>query len=161
MIARIIQMSRFIILLAVIGSLAASLTLLVYGTVQTFYTIFDVIAAWSVSSKGLKLLVISFIEAVDVFLLGIVFYIIALGLYELFIDDTIPLPDWLVIHNLDDLKHKLVGVLVVVIGVLFLGHAISWDGRRDLLGFGAACGMVIAALTWFLSLKGKKEKERG
>ena len=161
MIARIIQMSRFIILLAVIGSLAASLTLLVYGTVQTFYTIFDVIAAWSVSSKGLKLLVISFIEAVDVFLLGIVFYIIALGLYELFIDDTIPLPDWLVIHNLDDLKHKLVGVLVVVIGVLFLGHAISWDGRRDLLGFGAACGMVIAALTWFLSLKGKKEKDKG
>jgi len=160
-IARIIQMSRFIILLAVIGSLAASLTLLVYGTVQTFYTIFDVIAAWSVSSKGLKLLVISFIEAVDVFLLGIVFYIIALGLYELFIDDTIPLPDWLVIHNLDDLKHKLVGVLVVVIGVLFLGHAISWDGRRDLLGFGAACGMVIAALTWFLSLKGKKEKDKG
>jgi len=160
-IARIIQMSRFIILLAVIGSLAASLTLLVYGTVQTFYTIFDVIAAWSVSSKGLKLLVISFIEAVDVFLLGIVFYIIALGLYELFIDDTIPLPDWLVIHNLDDLKHKLVGVLVVVIGVLFLGHAISWDGRRDLLGFGAACGMVIAALTWCLSLKGKKEKDKG
>ncbi|RNC71353.1 MAG: YqhA family protein [Desulfuromonadales bacterium] len=156
MIQRFVQASRFIVLLAVAGSFAAAVTLLVYGSILTFATVGETLAAWSVSSKGLKALVLTFIEAIDVFLLGVVFYIIALALYELFIDDTIPLPEWLVIHNLDDLKYKLVGVLIVVMGVLFLGQAMRWDGQPDLLGFGVSTALVIAALTWFLSLKGKK-----
>jgi hypothetical protein len=42
--------------------------------------------------------------------------------------------------------------------VLFLGQVVAWNGERDLLGFGAAIALVIAALTWFLSsVKGKKD----
>ena len=42
-------------------------------------------------------------------------------LYPLFVDDGIDMPSWLRIRNLDDLKEKLVGVIVVVMGVYFLG----------------------------------------
>ncbi|BBA71083.1 YqhA family protein [Geobacter sulfurreducens] len=152
---RLIESTRYIILIAVIGSFAAAVTLIAYGGILAFRTITEALASGYVSSKGMKSLVLSFIEVVDTFLLGTVLYIISLALYELFIDDTVPVPQWLTIHNLDDLKYKLVGVVVVVIGVLFLGQVMTWDGQRDLLGYGVAASLVIAALTYFLSLKKK------
>ncbi|BEH09369.1 MULTISPECIES: YqhA family protein [Geobacter] len=152
---RLIESTRYIILIAVIGSFAAAVTLITYGGILAFRTIIETLASGYVSSKGMKSLVLSFIEVVDTFLLGTVLYIISLALYELFIDDTVPVPQWLTIHNLDDLKYKLVGVVVVVIGVLFLGQVMTWDGQRDLLGYGVAASLVIAALTYFLSLKKK------
>jgi uncharacterized membrane protein YqhA len=112
----------------------------------------------SISGSGAKTLALSFIEVVDIFLLGTIFYIVALGLYELFIDDTVKLPDWLQIHDLDDLKSKLIGVVIVVLGVLFLGQVVTWDGERDLLNFGIAVAVVIATLTYFLGLNAKKDK---
>ena len=47
-------------------------------------------------------------------------------------------------------------VVVVVMGVLFLGQVVTWDGQRDLLGYGVGIAAVIAALTWFSSQKPKK-----
>jgi hypothetical protein len=35
---------------------------------------------------------------------------------------------------------------------------IAWDGQRDLLGYGAAIALVVAALTYFLSQQPKKAK---
>ena len=107
-------------------------------------------------------LALAFIEIVDLFLLGTVFLMIALGLYELFVDEDLDLPRWLSINSFDDLKNKLVGVVVVVLAVLFLGAVVGWDGSRDLLGFGVGVALVIAALTYFLATaksdKGKGEK---
>ena len=82
------------------------------------------------------------------------------GLFELFIDDRLDLPNWLEIHDLNDLKEKLIGVIIVVLAVLFLGQVATWDGVRDLLGYGTATALVIAALTWFVSQKGKKERDK-
>ena len=82
---------------------------------------------------------------------------IALGFYELFIDPGLKLPEWLQFRTFDDLKLKLVGVVVVVLAVLFLGHVVGWNGERDLLRLGAGIALVIAALTYFLSIsKGGK-----
>ena len=89
-----------------------------------------------------------------------VFYITALGLYELFISDNIDVPEWLEIHTIDDLKGKLISVVVVVLGVLFLGQAVTWDGETNLLPFGASIGIVIASLTYFLSGQHKVKKEK-
>jgi uncharacterized membrane protein YqhA len=109
-----------------------------------------------------KELILSAIQIVDLFLLAIALYIIALGLYELFIDDTIVVPKWLLIHNLHDLEEKLVGVIIIVMGVLFLGKLVGWDGKSDLLNTGAGIALMIAALTYFLSQnkKGKLPDEQ-
>ena len=56
------------------------------------------------------------------------------------------------------LKDKLVGVVIVVLSVVFLGQVLTWDGSRDLLGYGVAIGAVIATLTYFLSQKPPKKK---
>ncbi len=153
MFSSLLGSSRFLVILAVLGSLLAATTLLVYGFIEAILLISNTIESGEVSRKGAKTLALEFIEIVDLFLLGTVFYIIALGLYELFISTNIKVPAWLSISNLDDLKNKLVKVVIVVLGVLFLGQIIGWDGERDLLGFGAAIAIVIAALSYFLSVK--------
>jgi uncharacterized membrane protein YqhA len=158
MLSRLIAGSRYLILFAVVAIFVAAVLLLVYGSVQTVQMIFETISGGSVSSKSAKALILTIIELVDLFLLATVLYVIAAGLYELFIDKAIPLPIWLEISDLDDLKDKLIKVVIVVLGVLFLGQVISWDGTRDLLGFGAAVALVIAALTYFLSQKARKDK---
>ena len=151
MLRPILSSSRYVVIAAVLGALAASLSLFVYGLAETAVVITQTIAKAEVSSKGAKALALEFIEIVDLFLLGTVMLMIALGLYELFIDADLQLPDWLQIRTFDDLKHKLIGVVIVVLAVLFLGHVVAWDGQRDLLRLGGAIALVIAALSYFLS----------
>ena len=148
--------SRYLIIIAVIGALLAATSLLVYGFLEAIKLVWTLIESGEVSRKGAKAMAVEFIEIIDLFLMGTVFYIIALGLYELFIDNRIKLPEWLEIRNLDDLKNKLISVVIVVLAVLFLGQAITWDGQRDLMGFGIGIAAVIAALTWFLGQKSSK-----
>lgn len=162
MLRPLLNASRYLVVIAVLGSLAAAAALFVYGIAETVAVIAEAVAKMEVSSKGAKALALAFIEIVDLFLLGTVLLMIALGLYELFIDSELKLPDWLHIRTFDDLKNKLVGVVLVVLAVIFLGHVVAWDGSRDLLGFGLAVAAVIAALTWFLmSSKGGKDGKPG
>jgi uncharacterized membrane protein YqhA len=151
MLRAILAKSRYLVLAAVLGSLAASLALFLYGLAESVVVMVDVVGRADISSKGAKLLALAFIEIVDLFLLGTVLLMIALGLYELFINADIELPEWLQVRTFDDLKNKLVGVVIVVLAVLFLGLVVSWDGERDLLRIGAAIALVISALTYFLS----------
>ena len=69
-----------------------------------------------------------------------------MSLYELFIDSETPVPNWLDINTLDDLKSKQVGVVVVLLAVTFLRFATAWDGGRGILYLRAGIALVIAAL---------------
>lgn len=142
-------------LLAVIGIFGLSLASLGIGLYKTFAA-FKYIFTEGLPDSGDKSYLLGFIETVDLFLLATVFYIIALGLYELFIDADIKVPAWLEVKSIDDLKVKLIVVIVMTLAVLFLGKIISWDGKSDLMGFGIAIGAVVFSLSYFI---GKKEKE--
>jgi uncharacterized membrane protein YqhA len=155
MVQRMLSSSRYFVFIAIIGSLLASVALLIFGGINVVKIIVDTVIKADLSSTGAKELALAAIQVTDLFLLGMVLYLIALGLYELFIDDSIAVPDWLVIHTIDDLKEKLVGVVIIVMGVLFLGKLVSWDGKSDLLNPGIAIAAMIAALTYFLSQKKK------
>lgn len=148
---QIIAGGRFFIIIAVLCSFLASIVILIYGGFLTFHSITQIITQGEVSSKMGKKLVVAMIEVIDLFLLGTVFYITSLGLYELFIDEHIEVPKWLEIRTIDDLKARLISVVVVVLGVVFLGQAVSWDGETNLLPFGVSVGLVIASLTFFLN----------
>jgi uncharacterized membrane protein YqhA len=84
---------------AVFGSFVSSVTLLIYGALETIITISHT-ATVPVSRENLKQLILSFIKFVNLFLLATVFYITALGFYELFIDDRI-VSIWPEIHNIE------------------------------------------------------------
>ncbi len=73
-----------------------------------------------------KTLIADSIALIDMFLLGTVLFIVAAGLYQLFVDSRVSLPAWLRITSLDDLKSLLTGVIIVALLVAFLGSAVTW-----------------------------------
>jgi uncharacterized membrane protein YqhA len=152
---RILASSRYFIAIAVLGSFLAAVALIVYGALVVLEVTWHAFSA-DIDPEGAKKLAVQFIEIIDLFLLGTVLYIVALGLYELFIDNRLPLPEWLLIDDLDDLKDKLIGVVIVLLGVTFLGKVVIWDGSRDILYFGGAVALVILALGGFLAIGGQK-----
>lgn len=152
-IKKLLENSRYMVIIAVIGSFLGSLTLFFLAGGKVISILASAFMEPTVSGPGLKALSLSFIEALDLFLIGTVFYLIAMGLYELFIDDTLEIPAWLAIHDLDELKEMLVRIIILVLAVLYLGHLITWDGQKDLLGLGVSIAVVIAALSYFLNQK--------
>ncbi len=157
MLRRLLAASRYAILIAVFGTLVASVALLVYEASVVAVAVVDAVRNYSASTTAAKTFAVGLIEVVDVFLIAIAVYIISLGLYVLFVDEGLPLPRWLVIRNLDDLKNNLVSVVIAVLAVLFLREAMAWHGGYDLLAFGAAVALVIATLTFFLVKKDKRD----
>ena len=79
-------------------------------------TIIDVVT----QGTKLKLTIVEILTAVDAILLGTVLLVIGYGLYELFIDEDLEVPLWLQVQDLDDLKSKLIGVVVAIISVIFV-----------------------------------------
>ena len=146
---RILASSRCFIVVAVLGSFAASATALVFGGLGTVGVILQTFFGGGLFQKGaVKVLQAELVTIIDLFLLGTVLYIIAVGLYELFVDPGLPMPAWLRITTLDDLKERLLGVVAVLLAVTFLGSAVTWDGSTDSL----ACGLAIGAVTGVVCL---------
>lgn len=150
-----VLIARGTMLLAIVGTVVIATALLFHA----LWEIVDAVIAlfrWETDSKQLTL---AAIEAVDAFLLITVLHIVAVGLYQLYIQDKIPLPQWAVIHDIDDLKIKLAGVVVVVLAVFFLGRVITGDGSQNLLLFGVGVGAVILALTAFVYVQHRRPEE--
>ena len=151
MIRDILGTSRFLIILAVLGTFASSATLQVFGLLRVIAVVLDLIRARDLSSAAAKSLIADTVSIIDIFLIGTVLFVISAGLYQLFVHKEIALPGWLRIESLDDLKDNLTEVIIVAILVAFLGQAVEWTGDISILAFGLAVGAVIvavAALTW-------------
>ena len=147
--------SRFIIILAVLGSFVGSAILLVIATASLFSIAWNEVVNFQPDNLGgrhLDRLAVDLIEITDIILLGTVLYIVALGLYQLFIDQNLALPRWLKVNDLTDLKRDLIGVVVVLLGVSFLGEVVNWEGDNNVLPLGAGIALVIAALGFILWL---------
>lgn len=143
MVRQLLASSRFFILIAIVGAFIASIVTLVYGGISVVVQTIKIFAAGNFGSDAAKLISVAFIELIDVFLIGTILYIIALGLYVLFVDKNLPVPHWLEILTLDDLKDKLVGTIVILLVVTFLGEVVEWDGNSDILSLGIAIGLVL------------------
>lgn len=161
MIRSMLRGSRYLVLAAVFGAIAAAFALFTYGLVRTLMIVWQTFSDPQLSSKGGKLLMLAFIEIFDLFLLGTVLLIMGVSLYTLFVDTRMRLPGWLQANSFDDLKINLVAVVIVVMGVTFLGHVVAWDGESDLLQFGIATSLMTAVLTLFLWVaKGARAKAK-
>ena len=164
MLRSIFAASRFVIGLAVIGAFLGSVILLGIATVTLINIAYNEIVHLrnegiaSLTGGHLDRLGVELIEIIDVILLGTVLYIVSLGLYQLFIDHNLPLPHWLKVGDLTDLKRDLIGVVVVLLGVSFLGEVVNWEGETSVLPLGAAVAFVIAALGFILWLTPKKHE---
>jgi len=140
--------TRIVFTLAILSTFVASVTLLVLGTIETFQTVFAILGF---SGEGISLAEVRqhFIEVVDMFLVATIMYVISIGIYQLFADSRLPVAAWLKVRSATDLEHKLIGVLITVLGVESLGQVAAWRGDVNILPFGITTALLIFALAYF------------
>lgn len=160
-IATLLGNSRRLIWFAVGGLFLSSSAILIYGVLLALDIIWHEITHHSLSSYGLEHLMVEFIVVTDALLLGSVLIIVALGLFQLFIDNDLPLPEWLRVSTLDELKAKLLGVVAVLISVSFVGYIVEYEGEANVLEFGLAIAAVIIAVAIFLAITGHGGSKHG
>ena len=160
MLAKLLAGSRYIVIIAVLGSLLASFLVIVFAAWDIVRIAVEVIQEGVSDKSAGKHVAVGAIELIELFLLGVVLYVIALGMYQLFIERDVYLPEWLEIRTLDNLKERLVSTVLVMLAVTFLGYAVTWDGSITIVGVGVAIGLVIAALAYTIKLSKEIEKPR-
>jgi uncharacterized membrane protein YqhA len=150
------------VLVAVISTFVMSVIVQAAGAVRVFAIVVDSVASVAEGESEIyKALIVDAVGLIDLFLIGTVLFIIATGLYQLFIDPDLPMPAWLDIRTLDDLKSRLTGVIVVGLMVAFLGVAIEWKGGTDIAAIGIAIAGVIVGVGAYYRLVGLHHEPRG
>lgn len=146
-------LSRGLVLIPVVVLVIAAAASFVYGASLFVWSAIHTIAdPFPVGNRiGIFMLV------VDLYLVGATLLISAIGLYELFISRVDPdggershLPGWLVMNDLNDLKGRVVSMLILVTAVTFVDEVVDFPSGHDILYLGIAAAVVIAALTAFL-----------
>lgn len=156
--------SRFLVLFAVLSSLAASLCLFFIGTFDVVKVVIDLVTYASGFNDKVDIhieVIGTIIGSVDVFLIAVVLLIFSFGLYELFIShidaaDKTESSNILDIGSLDVLKDKIGQVIIMALIVKFFQIVLTMkvDVWTDMLIFAGAVGLLSLAL--FLMHLGKK-----
>lgn len=153
---RLLLSARYLINLAVISALLGAAAILVYGILVTFHVIGMMFLERSFTLETAKEISLGFIEVIDLLFLGVVLYITALGLYHLFINRRIQMPQWLKIEEFEELKVILIGVVAVLLVINFTGHVVDWDGTGNILALGTAVGLVVVSIGLVLYVRNYK-----
>jgi len=142
---RILGWARFAVVVPAIASIIGALLLMAQGSISML----TIVAQAITDGSSLKESIVDVLTAIDAILLGTVLLVIGYGLYELFIDADIAVPHWLRVNNLDDLKSKLIGVVVAIIAVVFVGVFVDSNRSSDVISYGVVAGALVAGLAIF------------
>jgi uncharacterized membrane protein YqhA len=153
---KILAKARFAVFIPALASILGALLLMFQGSVAMIVAIMDVIT----EGTKLKLTIVEVLTAVDAILLGTVLLVIGYGLYELFIDEDLEVPLWLQVQDLDDLKSKLIGVVVAIISVIFVGIFVDTNRAEDVISYGVGAGAILTGLAFFAFATRKDPSER-
>ena len=136
---------RFITILAVLLSIISAFSLIVLGSWDIIQAVIFYNPLFDDSISNNNELLFKIISAIDLFLIGIVLLIFGFGIYELFVSEI----DFanakftestLKIRDLDQLKNKIIKVIIIVLIVKFFEKVLKYSENfttpMDLLYFG-------------------------
>ena len=157
-----LSLSRVVVVVPVVVLLLSAVASFAYGTDVFVRSVAHVVDDPQLTSHNLGFLLL----LTDLFLIGATLMIAAFGFYDLFIGRIrasgpgIRLPGWLRMHDLNDLKARVISMIILVAAVSFVDDVVeSRDGLQTLY-LGVGVGVVIAALTAFLHFGGMDGGER-
>ena len=152
---RLLPASRFLVALAVAGSFLAAAALFAYGLLAVIRIVWATVVT-DLANLGnaehrviivAERLAVDLIQLTDVFLLGTVIYLVGLGLHLVFVNPNLADQPWVAVEDLDSLKALLVRVIVVLVGVTFLGSFVEHADEVPVLELSIAAAVVVAAFT--------------
>jgi uncharacterized membrane protein YqhA len=152
---KILGLTRYAVIVPSIASIIGALLLMAQGSISIMIVIVDAV----LNEAYLKDTIVDVLTAVDAILLGTVLLVIGYGLYELFVDTRLEVPTWLQVRDLDDLKSKLIGVVVAIIAVVFVGVFVDTNRAADVVSYGLGAGALVAGLALF-ALATRKDAEK-
>jgi uncharacterized membrane protein YqhA len=147
-----LSLSRIVIIVPVIVLLLAAVASFAYGTDVFIRSVASFVKDPELTSHNLGFLLL----LTDLFLVGATLMIAAFGFYELFIGriDTdgpgMRLPGWLKMDDLNDLKARVISMIILVAAVTFTDVAVESKAGLNTFYLGVGVAVVIAALTAFL-----------
>tara|TARA_Y100000385_G_scaffold286848_1_gene349731 strand:- start:554 stop:1051 length:498 start_codon:yes stop_codon:yes gene_type:complete len=141
---KVLWSTRFIVIVAVVLSIISSISLFFIGGWDIIQaTIFNN-PLFNVDVNNSNDLLFKIISSIDLFLIGIVLLIFGFGVYELFISEIDFAKDkftdsTLKINSLDQLKNKIIKVIIIVLIVKFFEKVLKLSNNfttpNDLLLF--------------------------
>jgi uncharacterized membrane protein YqhA len=152
--------SRILVVIAIIGMIITSVIVIITAFAELFRIISFFLHEGILSEEAGKYLSVNVTEMIDLYLIGLVLIIMSLGLYQLFIDSDIDLPEWLDTPSFDVLKARLLIVVAVVLPVMFLGFAATATEGAFIAGLGIAISLVMIAIGYIISIASKASIER-
>lgn len=151
---KIIGLTRYAVFVPALAAIVGALLLMAQGSIEMVRVFIEALT----SNSSLKDTIVEVLTAVDAILLGTVLLVIGYGLYELFVDSDIKVPSWLQVKDLDDLKSKLIGVVVAIIAVVFVGVFVDANRAQDVISYGIGAGVLVAGLALFGLVSQKRPK---
>jgi uncharacterized membrane protein YqhA len=142
---KLMSVTRYVVFVPALASIVGALLLMAQGSYAMVMAVIDSVT----ENYALKEIIVEVLTAVDAILLGTVLLVIGYGLYELFIDAELDVPLWLRVNNLDDLKSKLIGVVVAIIAVVFVGVFVDSNRTEDVIAYGVGAGALVTGLAIF------------
>jgi uncharacterized membrane protein YqhA len=146
-----LSLARLTVLLPVAVLALSGIGAYIYGTATAVHSVAD-IADDPFKEHNLRL----FLVEIDLFLIGATLIIAAIGLYELFVaridpaNSRRPMPDWLVMNDLNDLKARVISMIVLVSAVSFADVLLEFGDELKVLYLAAGVAVFIIALTIYL-----------
>ena len=167
--------SRYVVIFAVVASMAAAFAIFYMATVDVFYLVSHILhyADSTLGAETRKALhdetITHVVEVVDGYLLALVMLIFGLGMYELFISDIDEAKHSkassaiLVIESLDDLKQRLakVIIMIMIVTIFELALKLKVGSALDLLYLAGAVSLIGLALYLTHASDGHGEKGAG
>jgi len=155
--------TRYIVLLGVFFSTIAAIAVFILGSYEIIHAIMDHNPWTDTSAEMHSDLLVGIIGAVDLYLIGVVLLIFGFGIYELFIsqidvaqkDDEVNI---LEISSLDELKNKIIKVIIMVLIVTFFERVLNMDYETplDMLYFAISI-FALAFGVYLINKHGAKE----
>ena len=150
---RALSLSRIVVVVPVVVLLLSAMASFAYGTDVFVRSVRSVVEDPELTSHNLGFLLL----LTDLFLVGATLMIAAFGFYELFISRIdaggpgLRLPGWLEMRDLNDLKARVISMIILVASVTFVDVVVEKSGAGlSTFYLGAGVALVIAALTAFL-----------
>lgn len=142
--------SKWISLSAVFVLYFSSVILVIIGVIKLFYIIYDLyFQLINYERIDAIFLTANFIIIIEIYLLSIIFYIFAIGIYKLFVGNFILL-SWYHVESLDELKAELAKAIVVFLSVFIIQKIVEWKEHDLLLYSGIVITLTSANLIWYI-----------
>src|SRR5215470_4799275 len=149
---RALSLSRLVVVVPVIVLLLSAMASFAYGTEVFIKSVVSFVQDPQLTSHNLGFLLL----LTDLFLVGATLMIAGFGFYELFIGRIdiegrgLRLPGWLKMDDLNDLKARVISMIILVAAVSFTDVAVESKAGLETFYLGTGVAVVIAALTAFL-----------